>query len=404
MKTKLLVFNNNNTGVGKFRLIDGHVKLQNLHPKDFHVDFADPKELQTVGIKNYDLVFFHSSLAQNENFTTQLAELKNQHKFKTIVDIDDYWELNFTHGMARKVQKDNTALKIINCVKSADLVTTTTEFFASKLRNYNKKVIVLKNAIDIDESQFQSQTIKSDYIRFGWVGGSSHLDDIELLHGLRNRLKQEKTPNQLVLCGFNDMIRNIETGELFKNPIGSVWARYEAILTEKYNLENINYTNWLLSFRNERHDFKNVPYERRWTLPISQYGTHYNHIDVSLAPLRDRTFNHYKSELKIIESGFHKKPVIASNLTPYASTIKHGVNGFLVDERKTHKEFFKYSKWFLDNPNAIEDFGQNLYESVTWTNELKKITEFRYEAYKSLALEENLTPILFGHIRRDYFK
>jgi len=403
MKTKLLIFNNNNTGVGKFRLIDAHVKLQNMFPTEFHVDFADPKDLQTSNIKSYDLVFFHSSLSQNKNFTKQLRELKIQYRFKTIVDIDDYWELNFTHGMARKSQKDNSASRVIECVKSADLVTTTTEYFANKLKNYNKNVVVLKNAIDVNEPQFQSQTVKSDSIRFGWVGGSSHLDDIELLHGLRNRLKQEKVPNQIVLCGFNDMIRNIETGELLKNPIGSVWARYEAILTEKYNLNDINYTNWLLAFRNEKHNFKNVPYERRWTLPISQYGTHYNHIDVSLAPLRDRTFNHFKSELKIVEAGFHKKPVIASNLTPYSGLIKHGENGFLVDERKAHKEFFKYSKWFLENPNAIEDFGNKLYELVTSTNELSKITQLRFEVYKSL-VDENLKPVLVGYINRDYFK
>ena len=54
------------------------------------------------------------------------------------------------------------------------------------------------------------------------------------------------------------------------------------------------------------------PYVRRWTMDINKYANNYNLFDVSLAPLVKSEFNGNKSQLKVIEAGFHKKALIAS--------------------------------------------------------------------------------------------
>jgi len=40
-----------------------------------------------------------------------------------------------------------------------------------------------------------------------------------------------------------------------------------------------------------------------------------------------------KSQLKIIEAGIHKCPVIASNYGPYTLDIEDGKHGFLINEK-----------------------------------------------------------------------
>ena len=66
----------------------------------------------------------------------------------------------------------------------------------------------------------------------------------------------------------------------------------------------------------ENKEYENVdnePYRRVWTKPITSYATNYNMFDVSLAPLKESTFNRVKSQLKVIEAGFHKKALIAQD-------------------------------------------------------------------------------------------
>jgi glycosyltransferase involved in cell wall biosynthesis len=55
----------------------------------------------------------------------------------------------------------------------------------------------------------------------------------------------------------------------------------------------------------------------------------YPHFDVALAPLLNTKFNRCKSELKVIEAGYTKTAIIASNTTPYKDTIIHNKTGIL---------------------------------------------------------------------------
>ena len=73
-------------------------------------------------------------------------------------------------------------------LKIADYVTTTTKLFADEISKINKNVFVLPNAINPDEPQFKAKTEPSDRLRFGWLGGSSHLHDLKLIEGTTNTL------------------------------------------------------------------------------------------------------------------------------------------------------------------------------------------------------------------------
>jgi glycosyltransferase involved in cell wall biosynthesis len=139
------------------------------------------------------------------------------------------------------------------------------------------------------------------------------------------------------------------------------------------------------------YESMDVPYVRRWTQEVSKYAMNYNYFDVSLAPLVESFFNSCKSQLKVIEAGFHKKAIIASETNPYTidlvSAVDNGVfndkgNALVVSPRKNHKDWAKHMKRLINNPNLVQDLGNRLYETVKVNYSLKKVCDDRVEFLK----------------------
>jgi glycosyltransferase involved in cell wall biosynthesis len=99
-----------------------------------------------------------------------------------------------------------------------------------------------------------------------------------------------------------------------------------------------------------------------------------------------------KSQLKVIESGFYKKAIIASNIGPYTIDLKHSLdhgnfvdgNALLVDENRNHSDWAKFIEKLVKNPNMAKDMGERLYETVKDKYDLNVVTKARAEFYKSI--------------------
>jgi glycosyltransferase involved in cell wall biosynthesis len=290
--------------------------------------------------------------------------------------------------------------KIVNSIKQASYVTTTTTLFADEIRKYNKNVFVLPNSINPDEAQFKEVTQQSDKLRIGWLGGSSHLHDIQLLDQSFNKLLPLKDKIQYVLCGFDTRGTvteiNSKTGEHTKRnilPHETVWAKYESIFTQNHLIISEEYKKYLLDYTQDEYVNSNdESYLRVWTKPVNSYARNYSKFDVSLAPIKNHMFNRMKSQLKVIEAGFYKKALIATNLGPYTIDLKHCLNNgnfvdgnaMLVDENRNHSDWAKYIEKLVKNPNLVKDMGERLYETVKDTYDLNKVTKDRAEFYKSI--------------------
>ena len=400
-KIKVLVLPSDKTGVGKFRSIDPHVMLQNNHSEDFHVDIDYEPKINDINYwKQYDIVHFHRTIGQDYDNSVNLIQRLNSLGLVTIMDLDDYWLPTKEHPVHQMVIQMKLHEKIMANLKAAGHVTTTTSVFAKEISKFNKNVYILPNAINPKESQFNVNPEPSDKLRFGWLGGSSHLHDLKLLDGTINKLSQHKDKFSMYLCGFD--IRgtvteiNQETGEQKQRdikPEETVWARYEEIFTDNYKTVDPKHKEFLMSFKDESYVSDVLPfYNRIWTKPVTSYAANYKWFDVSLAPIKNHIFNRVKSQLKVIEAGFHKKAIIASNIGPYTIDLKHGLkngeftdgNALLVDEARNHSDWAKYMKKLIDNPNWAYDLGQRLYETVKDTYDLNKVTKDRAELYKSL--------------------
>lgn len=234
--------------------------------------------------------------------------------------------------------------------------------------------------------------------------GNSHLKDLEILQGVSNKLKSDGLLDkvQFVLCGF-DLRGSItmideKTGERKQRPIEpkeSVWYEYEKIFTDNYSIVSPKYKEYLLSFTKEEYpDLANEPYRRVWTKPINTYATNYNLFDVSLAPLAEHVFNAVKSNLKIVEAGFHKKAIICQDFGPYQKDIINAFenggiinpngNGLLVPSEKNHKLWYQYIKKLINNPELVKQLQDNLYNTVKDTYSIENVTKQRREFYKSI--------------------
>jgi glycosyltransferase involved in cell wall biosynthesis len=317
-----------------------------------------------------------------------------------IADIDDYWLPTKEHPIHQLIIENKLHQKIVDNLKAASYVTTTTELFANEIRKFNKNVIVLPNAIDPSEPQFTQPTPPSDKIRVGWLGGSSHLHDLKLLDGMVSKLNPVQDKLQYYVCGFD--IRgsvteiNKETGEQKQRsikPEETVWVRYEEIFTNNYKIISPEYKTFLDKFQEGDYPaIQNENYVRVWTRPVDQYARNYSNFDISLAPIKNHIFNRMKSQLKVIEAGFYKKALIASNVGPYTIDLKHALdkgqftngNALLVNENNNHSDWAKNIKKLVDNPNMITDLGERLYETVKDRYDLNKVTADRASFYKSL--------------------
>jgi glycosyltransferase involved in cell wall biosynthesis len=397
-KIKVLVVPSDRTGVGKFRSVDPHVFLQNLYGDDFHVDIDYEPSYDDMSFwSQYQIVAFHRSIGPDFERTHELIQKLNSLGVITIADIDDYWMPGKEHPI-HDIIKINE--KIVANLKVASYVTTTTTLFADEIKKFNKNVVVFPNAINPNEPQFKEPTLESDRLRIGWLGGSSHLHDLQLLDSPLGKITHLKDKLQFVLCGFDTRGSvteiNQQTGEHKKRdilPHETVWAQYEKIFTQSHSLVSEDYKKYLLKYTQEVYPNQyDESYVRVWTQPVTSYAKNYSKFDVSLSPIKNTMFNRMKSQLKVIEAGFYKKALIASDLGPYTIDLKHCLdhgnfvdgNAMLVNENRNHSDWAKYIKKLVENPNMAKDMGERLYETVKDTYDLNTVTKNRAEFYKSL--------------------
>ena len=403
-KIKILAIASDKHGVGKFRIMDPYSFIGNNHQDDIHVDITFNADNNDEYFKDYNIVVFHTFIHQtnHEGNINRIKWLQSK-GIKVIMDIDDLWFVDQRHPMFHAIKNSKIGEMKVEMMRLVDYVSTTTPIFAKTImdRLKIKNVLIFPNAVDETELQYQVNPTKSDKVRFGWLGGSSHLHDIELMaNGISSTYNSFGDKVQFVLCGFDlrGTVTEIDqsTGQQRQRPIQpteTVWYKYEKFFTDDYKVLSPEYKSFLHVFNETPYDDENQPYRRRWTKEINSYATNYNTFDVSLAPLVESLFNGNKSQLKVIEAGFHKKAIIASETDPYTldliSAVDEGKfnnkgNSLLVGTKKNHKDWAKHMKRLVENPNMIEDLGNRLYETVKDTYSLKKVCKDRVEFFKSI--------------------
>lgn len=373
-----------------------------MYPDDFHVDIDYNPQINNIEYwKKYQIVHAHRSIGQDYDMSPKIIEWLKSIGIIVIVDLDDYWLPTKEHPIHSIIVQNKIDEKIKINLRAASYVTTTTEIFADEIKKLNNNVVVFPNAINPKELQFNQPTPPSDKIRVGWLGGSSHLHDLALLGDFVQKNSDINDQLQYVICGFDTRGTvteiNPQTGEQKQRdikPEETVWARYEEIFTSNYKTVDEDYKKFLLEFKEGEYQSGNdLPYLRVWTKPVTSYAMNYSKFDISLAPIKNHIFNRMKSQLKVIEAGFYKKALIASEVGPYTIDLVHCLkngefndegNAILIPESRNHSDWSKSIKKLVQNPHMIKELGERLYNTVKDKYDLNIVTKNRADWYKSL--------------------
>jgi glycosyltransferase involved in cell wall biosynthesis len=346
-----LIHNIQSTGSALYRLEMPHAHLDNTIKGLTFYSAPNPFSISPEGWDSLDVII-SSRMWGNDDYQIQLIrERCNQHNVRLILDLDDYWVLESGHSMYALYREKGMSDLIRKHIKIVDHVICTNDFLADKIKVLNKNVTVIPNCTYKFYKQFIPDPTPSERVRFGWFGGAQHYEDIILmqqgigvLSGDQNLLNQV----EILLGGWNE------------NPM---YYAYEKIFTADYRIVD--------------------NYRRIQAADIYSYVGGYNFVDVCLAPLRDTTFNRCKSELKIIEAAAMGKALIASDVYPYNTVLRHGENALLVKESRP-RDWYKAIKTLANDSEMREALAANLQVDVDKRFNVDYWGKVRMELYKSL--------------------
>lgn len=405
-KCKILVAPSDLAGVGHYRSIWLAQQIDKNFSDNFYVEINPTPDFDDIEyFKKFDIIHFHRQLGPYEKMDEFFKTLKNA-GIILIMDLDDYWAPPKTHPLYGIAIQEKLAEKITKTLRKSDYVTTTTNIFAKHIRPYNKNVIVMPNGLDLTNPMWKDEDTKiNDRVRISWIGGSSHYNDLLLLKPSMKLLHNDislKDKYQMVMCGYDirGTVTSIsEDGSKHTrkiNPEETIWNKFEEIFTDNYNpnIVSAEYQKWLKKCKNETYPNGNIlnePYVRRWTLPLTQYGKHYNYCDICLAPLTHNTFNEVKSELKIIEAGMKKKVLIAQDYSIYKELLVHNKTGFLISNAGNEKGWYVQMKKVIEDKELREKLATNLHEFVKEKYSLTNLTQERIDIYLKMIEKNQLT-------------
>lgn len=437
-------------GVNYFRIQSPAQELEKNHSDTFHVEinnrinFDDPATMDYL--KSFNIIHYHRQLIGDVRKMVMVANELKKHGTKLIVDIDDYWFLHPKHPFYYIAREKKLHEPIIENLKIADYVTTTTELFASEIKGtINKENVgVFYNSINpLWMKQFKDnwKPDSNGLVRITYAGGSSHLGDVEQLEGVINILRtdsQVRDKFKIIVAGWDtegstteinfnqefgkelqlmglwnknlvntinkcrgnvDLIPNlpVELRERYRGKIftenkrdikseESVYFNYEKILTDNHKIiKNKDYLDWLMNFERNVSYPNEGNFARRWTQKANVYAKVLDETDIVIAPLSDNMFNRMKSPLKQMECWSRKLPIVCSDIPPYNVHGKHMENCVLIPNKNNARKYWaKYLKKLILDEELRKKLGNQMYEDFKEDYHLTNVTKKRAEFYEKI--------------------
>lgn len=448
-KIRVLFYNLDGAGVNYFRTLTPAMEIERNHSDEFYVeinpqiDFNNPKYVDYL--KTFHIIHYHRQFLGDSKQMLELAKELKKSGTILIVDIDDYWQLHKKHPFYGMSMEKKLYVPIIENLKIADYVTTTTDLFASEIRKVTQKdnVGVYYNSVDPTWMKQFRNNWKPDpdgRVRITYMAGSSHMGDVEQLYGVMNVLSNDnqlKDKFKVIIAGWDtegnttditfnqefgqelqkkglwthqvvkainnsrgnvDVIPNLSEdlknkyrGKVFSSQQRdikseeSVYYIYEKLLTDNHRMiKNTDYQQWLMNFERNVSYPDEGNFARRWTQKANTYAQVLDETDIVLAPLADNSFNRMKSNLKQVECWTRKLPIVCSDIPPYNVDGRHMENCILIpSEKNAHKYWVKYLKKLILDADLRKQIGEQLYEDFSDKYNLATVTKNRIEFYKA---------------------
>lgn len=380
MKRILYIPSTMTGGVYYYRVYTPMKCLVDKYPGEFDITINNTwkytdVEKDEIG-KNFDIVCFHQCLFTSsfqEEVWKMIIYCKKQYGTKFVLDIDDWFDYGKTHPAYNACIFNMFPEKMMMNFKLFDYVTTTTEYFKDIISEYfpEDKIYVFENAISSNDEQFSIKKNKSDKLRIGLTGGSSHTEDIKQLLEFPKYLTEKQLDEiELVFCGYDN--KNAENVVI--DETGKVVERTPLADKDNWWVQTEN------KFKQEVKHYKRIESK---DIMKGEFGKIYEDIDVLLVPLTNNKFNRCKSELKFIEAGFTNTAVISSNVIPYSN---FGVNeeDCLFVKEPTPKAWAKSIKKILREKELFYKIRDINSLRVKYSRNLEDITKKRYNFFNTI--------------------
>jgi len=296
---------------------------------------------------------------------------------KIVVDIDDYWKVGFGHVLYDVMIKMNLKNSNVSQIKYADYVVTThgklADIIKTEIKVPSHKILIAPNAIDPQERQYSKEY---DYAleNIFWQGSVTHQFDLKVAASAINELDK-----RIFIAGYvkesyytktdKSKLSAEPSGHLFDDrpwiytlPVSERWKYYEDKGERIYHWAEIG-----KMFNKKQF----IP-----ELPVERYMEFYENKGITIIPLESSKFTSCKSNLKMLEAGWAKKPVVVSGVHPYTPLAKHGVNCLIARDRQSWKDNIKM---LLDNPELAEDLRMKLNEDVKDNYLIEKVNQTRIQ-------------------------
>ncbi len=259
---------------------------------------------------------------------------------------DDLWSVNPDNpSIALSTEK---RWQYEHIMAEANVITTTTDHLANKIKKFNKNVAVCPNAIDFDHylERFKTNT----RLQIGYSGAASHWKDLELIIDPLLDL-QGKHEFDFVLQG------------MVSSPLESDAYIMRQIINLKLQPERTRYMESVLNLYEKLRGLKY--YHVSFYVPfLHAAALRRTDMDIALAPLYDNEFNRSKSCLKFYEYAAMGSATLASDVMPYKKEVGYTAKNnqkdwynklekLIVDKKFREELAAKQQKWVKDNRSLL---------------------------------------------------
>jgi len=348
------------TACGHYRMINPFSYLRALKAEITLGPYADPSAVDKA-----DIVVVQRMHASQ---VAQLVEYAQSRGKRVYYEVDDNLHAVMPSSPVYGLYHPGSpVLKgIEQLIAKCDGLTVSTPDLAEMYSRYNSNVAVIPNSIDFEIRDWTSvpQDRKPGRLVAGWAGGSTHLEDLQIL----------RPAVKAMLAKYDHVDFGIYANEQMAKSIIEGW---------ELDPDRVKFI--------PPRDFKEFP---------SGLG----YFDIGLAPIVSTAFNAAKSNLKVIEYGARSIPCVASVSAPYSSTIKNGVNGFLA---RSSQEWESAIDILVGNETVRARMGAAIKELVLSRFSMLQNVHLWPAAWKDLGVRaslgvvpQTLTP-LFGSVGRN---
>jgi glycosyltransferase involved in cell wall biosynthesis len=266
-----------------------------------------------VDATGYDVVVVQ--LAKGPEWLETIRAWQAQGK-TVLYEVDDW--LRGVRKLEEHVHRDSFTLEHLRqyelCMSAADGMICSTEWLAERYQRFNPRTWVCRNGIDLRRYDYTLPA--RDKVNIGWSGGTGHLTGARPWF-LEVAAVMEQRPDT----------RFVSVGMPYAASFGRRFGADRAL---------------------------DVP----WS-PLETYPASMTHFDIALAPAGKGSFFRGKSDLRWLEAGALRIPLIADpDVYP---EIEHGVTGF---HARTPDEVRALLLELVDDPALRTRVGQAAYDHI----------------------------------------